>query len=198
MLLNHVWPPHRPASHPTTARLVSARTTSKMDEDEVGRSRVRSRLPVIHKGLMSISIRFLGGKAFGISFFVFDAKKTRFDPNSIDLLLSMDRIERGAVVNLFTLVRFLGRLARRQTWNEGKVQRSCENGQNKNGGGPQSNSRWGHVGQPQSCARMLGGPGEREGLLRNHTLRAALSPCRCRAPRVCERAAGVCRAFESC
>ena len=31
---------------------------------------------------------------------------------------SKDRIERGAVVNLFTLVRFSERLARRQTWKE--------------------------------------------------------------------------------
>ena len=65
-----------------------------MDEEEVGRSRVRSRLPVIHKGLMSISNRLplLGGKGFGISCY---AKKTRFDPNSIDLLLSMDTTERA-------------------------------------------------------------------------------------------------------
>ena len=67
---------------------------------------------------MSISNRFLGGKAFG---FLLSSKKTRFDPNSIDLLLSMDRIERGAVVNLFTLVRFSERLARRQTWNVQKL-----------------------------------------------------------------------------
>ena len=201
---------------------------------------------------MSISNRFLGGKAFG---FLLSSKKTRFDPNSIDLLLSKDKIERGAVVTSSLLCDFRSAWHGAKLGKNGKAQ-SFENGQN--GGGPQSDSRWGHDGEPLKCARMLGGPGKSESLLHNHTLRAALSPCRrraprvaracsvalvvdrvgawgalgptaaagragapdagresesllrdralraalspCRrrAPRVCDRAAGVCRAFESC
>ena len=54
---------------------------------------------------------------------------------------------------------------------------------------------------PTAAAGRAGAPDagrESESLLRDRAPRAALSPCRRRAPRVCDRAAGVCRAFESC
>ena len=72
---------------------------------------------------MSISNRFLGGKAFG---FLLSSKKTRFDPNSIDLLLSKDKIERGAVVTSSLLCDFRSAWHGAKLGKNGKAQRSSK------------------------------------------------------------------------
>ena len=58
--------------------------------------------------------------------FLLSSKKTRFDTNSIDLLLSMDRIERGAVVTSSLLCDFRSAWLGAKLERRGVQKRSCE------------------------------------------------------------------------
>ena len=58
--------------------------------------------------------------------FLLSSKKTRFDTNSIDLLLSMDRIERGAVVTSSLLYDFRSAWLGAKLERRGVQKRSCE------------------------------------------------------------------------
>lgn len=164
----------------------------------------------------SLDIAYLPGTWALWILILFEAKKIRFDHNSIDLLLSKDA---GGGRNLLLACLILASLFARSAWHDAKLK-------DQNGGDPPRNSTRGHVGQPQWCASLLGGPGvgggrggwedawahgrgrprRRARCVERERARASCAIARLGlrsrpagvGPRACASAAGVCRAFESC